>query len=80
MSDEFMLSTVDNPYNPFIQFDEWLDFDTYKGYNTCGVLARITLSSDELSEVDQSLAIQAAIDELVLNDPLGIFMKVKKED
>ena len=80
MSDEFMLSTVDNPYNPFIQFDEWLDFDTYKGYNTCGVLARITLSSDELSEVDQSLAIQAAMDELVLNDPLGIFMKVKKED
>ena len=80
MSDEFMLSTVDNPYNPFIQFDEWLDFDTYKGHNTCGVLARITLSSDELSEVDQSLAIQAAIDELVLNDPLGIFMKVKKED
>ena len=36
---EFMLSTSDNPYNPFTQFKEWYSFDISKGYNTCSYLA-----------------------------------------
>lgn len=75
---EYMLTTVDNPYDPFIQFDAWLAYDIVSGYNTSGLLDRITISSDELSETDQSLAIQQAIDEIVEENVLGIYKKVSR--
>ena len=71
-----MLTTVDNPFDPFTQFDEWQRFDEGKGYNTCAYLARIARTSDELSETDQNLAIQEAIDEIVRMNILGIYKKV----
>ena len=71
-----MLTTTDNPYDPFTQFKEWFVFDTSAGYNSASYLARITRSSDELSEVDQNLAIERAIDEIVQENVLGIFKKV----
>ena len=27
MTDQFMLSTIDNPFNPFVDFDSWKNFD-----------------------------------------------------
>lgn len=71
-----MLTTADNPFDPFTQFDEWQMFDEAKGYNTCAYLARIAKTSDELSETDQNLAIQSAIDEIVRINVLGIYKKV----
>ncbi len=71
-----MLTTVDNPYDPFTQFDEWYAFDTRSGYNTSSFLARIVLTSDELSEADQSLAIEHAIDEIVNENVNGMYKKV----
>ncbi len=73
---EHMLTTVDNPYDPFTQFDEWYQFDQAAGYNTSGLLARIVVTSDELSEADQSLAIEHAIEEIVQVNALGIHRKV----
>lgn len=75
-----MLTTIDNPYDPFIQFDEWYAFDEAKGYHTCGYLARIAKSSDELSALDQALANEAAIDEIIEENPLGIYRKLTKEE
>jgi hypothetical protein len=50
---ESMLTTTDNPFNPFTEYDEWFAYDVSKGYNTCAYLARIVKSSDELSETAQ---------------------------
>lgn len=75
---EYMLTTVDNPFNPFTQFDEWLSFDTRAGYHTNSFLARIVKTSDDLSEADQSLAIQQAIDEIVQENVLGLYKKVSR--
>lgn len=71
-----MLTTVDNPYSPFTQFDEWLQFDQSSGYYTTQYLARLTLSSVELSDTDQSIAIEYAIDEIVLENVNGVYRKV----
>lgn len=71
-----MLTTVDNPFNPFTQFDEWNAFDEAKGYYSCAYLARIAKVSDELSEEDEALAIEQAIDEIVKLNILGIYKKV----
>jgi hypothetical protein len=76
---EYMLTTVDNPFDPFTRFDEWLAYDTQMGYNTSGMLDRIAKVSSDLSEADQALAIQSAIDEIVKENVLGKWRKVAKK-
>lgn len=71
-----MLTTVDNPYNPFTQFDEWMRFDESSGYFTTNYLARLTLSSGDLSDADQSSAIEHAIDEIVNENINGMYRKI----
>ena len=71
-----MLTTVDNPYDPFTQFKEWFVFDTSAGYNTTAFLARIARVSDDLSDADYDLAVDQAIDEIVQENVLGIYRKV----
>lgn len=75
---EYMLTTVDNPFNPFTHFDEWLAYDTSAGYNSASLLARITKVSDDLSEPDQALAVQNAIDEVVRENVSGMYRKVSR--
>ena len=72
-----MLTTVDNPYDPFTQFEQWFAFDTAAGYNTSAFLARIARTSEELSDTDQEQAIELAIDEIVMENVSGMWMKVE---
>lgn len=75
----YMLTTFDNPFNPFTQFDEWFEYDRKLGYNTPSFLARIAKISDELSDTDISFAIQNAIDEIVSENVSGMWRKVSRE-
>lgn len=75
-----MLTTVDNPYDPFSNFDEWYEFDRLKGYDTCGYLARIAKTSSKLSDELNQLAINDAIDEICRYNWRGIYRKVEKGD
>jgi hypothetical protein len=77
---EYMLTTVDNPYDPFTEWDQWYAWDQNAGYHTPGLLARVARLGDDLSEGDQHLAIQLAIDEIVQENVLGVFRKVKQGD
>lgn len=70
------LTTTDNPYDPFTQWDEWYVYDVTSGYNTCSYLARVVKGSDELSDVDEELAIIRAIDEIVNLNITGNYKKV----
>lgn len=76
---EYMLTTVDNPYDPFTRFDEWYQWDTINGYHTTAYLARVAHTSDELSEVDEKLSVIYAIDEIVKENVLGVYRKVSSE-
>jgi len=76
---QYMLTTIDNPYNPFTHYDDWYSYDVIKGYNTCAYLARIAISSDELSEVDETIAINHAIDEIIKLNLLGNYIKVESD-
>lgn len=73
-----MLTTTDNPFDPFTQFDEWLAFDISRGYHTSSYLARVAVTSDDLSPIDEAQAINSAIDEIVEFNVLGIYRKVTK--
>lgn len=74
-----MLTTFDNPYNPFEAYDQWKGFDEIKGYHTCSLLARIAHISDELSETDEEIAIENAINEIIKENTTGLYRKVIKE-
>lgn len=75
---EFMLTTVDNPFDPWTRFDEWLAYDNHLGYGTAGMLDRVAFVSSELTEPDQALAVQQAIDEVVAENVSGMWKKVYK--
>lgn len=74
----YALTTVDNPYDPFDQFDEWLEYDRSSGYDTTDYLGRIVLYSDELSENDQADAVSQAIDEIILEHGDTLYRKVSR--
>jgi uncharacterized lipoprotein YddW (UPF0748 family) len=76
---EYMLSTIDNPYNPFTMFDDWLAYDERQGYATLPYLARVTYQSNELSEIDQNSEYNRAIDEIVKLNINGRYIKVSNE-
>lgn len=80
MADQHMLSTIDNPYNPFTHFDQWYQWDLTQGYNTSSFLARIVVTSDELSEAEQNTAMESAIQEIIRENVLGIYIRVKEDD
>lgn len=73
-----MLTTFDNPFDPFEQFTSWFLFDVEKGYNTCGYLGRIVNFNDEMSEKEKDEEIERAIDEIIQYDFLAIYKKVKR--
>lgn len=75
---EYMLTTVDNPFDPFTRFDEWLAYDMSMGYNTASFLDRVAYVSSDLSEADQALAIQQAIDDIVQENVSGMWRKVSR--
>lgn len=74
-----MLSTVDNPFDPFDQFDSWYQFDVDKGYNSCAYLARIARTSDQLSDKENDDEVERAIDEIIKYDFMNVYTKVKQK-
>ena len=74
------LTTVDNPYDPFTQFDSWFLFDVEKGYDSCSYLGRIAKTSDQLSEEENEQEIERAIDEIIKYDFMNIYKKVKETE
>jgi hypothetical protein len=64
------LTTFDNPYNPFEQFNSWFLFDVEKGYNSCAYLGRIAKTSEQFSDEENEKEIEKAIDEIV-KEPEG---------
>lgn len=76
---ECALSTFDNPYDPFEQFDLWEMFDIEKGYKCNSLLARITETFDGMTQKEESEEIERAIDEIIKYDFTNTYIKVKRK-
>lgn len=72
------ITTFDNPFNPFKDYDSWLMFDIEKGYNTNSKLARLINIQYDMSEVEQEQIIEKAIDRLIEIDPLDVYKKIEE--
>lgn len=73
------LTTFDNPYNPFDEFEKWFLFDCEKGYNSCSYLARIAKTSEQFTDEENDKEVERAIDEIISLDFMNIYKKVTKE-
>lgn len=73
------LTTIDNPFDVFDEYEKWLAYDQNVGHFTNELLGRVVYFSDDLSEVDQNLAVEQAIDEIVELDPFLKYKKVSRE-
>ena len=73
-----MLTTIDNPFDPFENFNSWFLFDVEKGYNSCAYLARIAQTSEQFTEKENNEEIEKAIDEIIQHDFMNIYIKVMK--
>lgn len=81
MADEYyMLTTKDNPWNPFTHYDEWNAWDEAHGYYTSAYLARITNDSPELSANQMLYSVNEAIDEILQFNLTGNYVKVTPKD
>lgn len=66
---EPMITTIDNPFNPITQFEEWNRWDIDKGYNTLSYMARTYISAPSLSLSEDYHAYMTALSEIVEMNP-----------
>ena len=76
MANKCAITTNDNPFNPFTDIEHWRQFDIEKGYYSEGYLARIARTSNQLSDEENDLEIERAIDEIIKYDFMNIYKKV----
>lgn len=77
---EFALTTEDNPFSPFTDFDNWYEFDERNGYHSCSLLGRLARTSRDLSDEDNDLELLNTMKEICRLNFSGVHKIVYKED
>lgn len=72
-------TTIDNPYDPFEQFDDWIKFDMERGYGTSEMLARLANISDDYTEEENQKIINEAVDVMTNSNLFATWIKVTKD-
>ena len=65
-SKEVFITTYDNPYDYFKQFDEWLNYDRQKGYFTLEYVGRLAKLAPDLSDEEEKNEIENVIDSITI--------------
>lgn len=73
------VTTEDNPYDYFDDFDRWYQYDESHGYKTCEYIMRLANTSSELSSAINAAEIERCVDEIVELNLLGNYKKISKE-
>ena len=60
------LTTFDNPYSPYEEFEKWYQYDV-----------RIAETSSQFTDNENAYEIEKAIDKIVAADPINIYKKLK---
>lgn len=80
MENKHLLTTFDNPYNPFVDFDHWFMFDCEMQHNTCGRIARLVDDDPEMTEHEAREERERVMDFIVTYDLEGKFFKGTKDE
>lgn len=79
MEQHFMLTTFDNPFNPFVDFSSWYMFDCEKGHNTSSRLARIIDINSEMTQKEIDEERDRAMNFIVKYDEEDLFFMGTEE-
>lgn len=79
MNKQIHITTIDNPFDPFKDFNDWFQFDIEKGYYSCSKIARIAENIENAEEKQEDELLEEAIDRLIEIDPLDLYRKLVKE-
>ena len=79
MEKGYMLTTLDNPFDPFNEFASWYMFDCEKGHNTSSRLARIANIDAEMSQKEVDDEMDRAMDLIVKYDLEDKYIKVQEK-
>ena len=80
MEEVVALTTTDNPYDYFTDFDHWYQYDTFYGYDCCGRVDRLsTVDFDLMSDAEIKEEIERAINIIIKNDFTGKYLKIKRK-
>lgn len=74
------LTTTDNPWNPFTNFNEWYIFDITNHYNCCEIVARLSDVSKDMTTLEREAAIVEAIETFVKEDPTKLYTIVEDNE
>ena len=77
--ESFMLTSYNNPYNPFDDFEVWFKFDQLFGFDCCGMLDKEANLSDVASDEINSKEIVEAMKRIVEKFPM-IYKMVSRKD
>ena len=66
--EQHLLTTIDNPYNPFVDFSSWYMFDCEKGHNTSARLARIANIDCEMTQKESDEETERAMNVIAKYD------------
>lgn len=79
MAKQFMLTTIDNPFNPFEDYKSWLSFDKDHHYDSAEKVMRIAKITDDMTMFEENAEIERAIDRIIQLDFLNVYQKVEQE-
>lgn len=79
MMEQCMLTTVDNPFDPFDDYHSWSSYDKEHHYDSAERVMRIANLSDEMTSLEEDKEISRAIDEIIKYDILNIYKKVTRK-
>ena len=72
----YMLTTTDNPFDPRTHWDEWYRWDLAAGYDTCGLLARLSIRTNEVGPDEADQEDDDAINRIVDLNLTGNYVKI----
>ena len=79
MDKGYMLTTLDNPFDPFNDFKAWYAFDCEKNHNTSSRLARIVNISSEMTQKEIDEEMDRAMDLIIKYDLEDKYIKIEEK-
>lgn len=74
-----VLTTIDNPYNPKTDYDNWKTWDEDNGYDTEAFVARL-LANEEDFDIDDEISVDTLTNkvftEILEHDVLNVYVLV----
>ncbi len=76
MKREVILTTSDNPFDPYYEYEEWDSYDrNVLGYNTNAYLARMCYTSPDIPDNDIAMDQEDAINRILALNVTGTYKK-----